>query len=293
MMADLTSLQPGPLRDLPYRVAWRARGVQAGAHRGRIAGPGGLFRDLTTLLEAPDPRRLDLRASARDPFEQLYVRRFEQTTAITIYALVDVSASMGFVGSMRKMETAAAICAALAFSAGRIGDSFGLIGCDSDIVPELHFPAMRSRGRAAMVASALLAFRPRRRGAGGVVQAAARIAGRRKLVLLISDFQIEAGELDAVFEAVSPHDTLPIQLIDSGELASLPRWGLLPIEDLETGRRRLVMLRPSLKAAWERARAEHDARLASLAARYAHPPFRIVDRIDWDRLGAHLMEVRR
>ncbi|ABD87469.1 DUF58 domain-containing protein [Rhodopseudomonas palustris] len=290
MMADPASLRSGSSRDLPYRVAWRARGVHAGAHRGRSSGAGGLFRDLATLLEAPDPRRLDLRASVRDPFEQLYVRRFEKSTAITLYALVDVSASMGFVGNMRKLEVAAAICAALALSARRIGDSFGVIGCDREIVPELHFPATRSRAGAA--AAALSAFRPKRRGAGGLIDAAARIAGRRKLVLLISDFQIEADELSAVFEACAAHDTVPVQLIDSAELVSLPRWGLLPLADLETGQRRLVLLRPSLKAAWERARAEHDARLEALAARYARAPLRIVDRLDWERLAAHLMEAR-
>lgn len=289
-MADLASLQSGPLRDLPYRVAWRARGVHAGAHRGTSSGAGGLFRDLATLLEAPDPRRLDLRASLRDPFEQLYVRRFERSTAITIYALVDVSASMAFAGNMRKLEVAAAICAALSFSARRIGDRFGVIGCDREIVPELHLPA--ARARAGAVVAALRTFRPTRRGAGGLVDAAAQIAGRRKLVLLISDFQIAADELAAVFEALAAHDTVPIQLIDSAEAASLPRFGLLPLADLETGQRRLVVLRPSLHAAWQRERAEHEALLAALAARYARPPFRIVDRLDWDRLAAHLMEAR-
>jgi hypothetical protein len=97
--------------------------VRAGAHRGRLSGAGGLFRDLVSLLEHPDPRRIDLRASARDPFEQLYVRRFEQKTAITVFALVDVSASMGFAGNMRKLEVAAAICAGSS-SARRTGDKF-------------------------------------------------------------------------------------------------------------------------------------------------------------------------
>ncbi|HEY9215796.1 MAG TPA: DUF58 domain-containing protein, partial [Ancylobacter sp.] len=131
-MAHLSAGQDEGPRDLPYRVSWRARTVHAGAHRGRPLGAGGLFRDVATLLEWPDPRRLDLRASVRDPFEQLYVRRFEQKTAITVYALIDVSASMSFRGNMHKLEVAAAICAALAASARRIGDRFGLIGCDRE-----------------------------------------------------------------------------------------------------------------------------------------------------------------
>lgn len=244
------------------------------------------------MLEWPDPRRLDLRASVRDPFEQLYVRRFEQKTAITVYALIDVSASMSFRGNMHKLEVAAAICAALAASARRIGDRFGLIGCDREIVPELNFPATRSRAGEARMAAALRSFQPRRPGAMGLVPAARRIAGRRKLVLLMSDFHMPEDQLGAVFSALAAHDTVPIQLVDSAEVASLPRWGLLPLADLETGRRQLVLLRPSLKAAWDRARADQDARLSALAAQYARRPLRIVDRLDWQRLGAHLTDVR-
>ena len=291
-MAHHATPQPDGPRDLPYRVAWRARNVQPGAHRGRLLGAGGLFRDMATLLEWPDPRRLDLRASVRDPFEQLYVRRFEQKTAITVYALVDVSASMGFRGHMDKLDVAAAICSAMASSARRIGDRFGIIGCDREIVPELHFPATRSRAAETRMAAALRAFQPRRRGAGGLVAAARRIAGRRRLVLLISDFLMPQDELTAVFAALAAHDTVPIQLVDSAEVASLPRWGLLPLADMETGRRQLVWLRPSLKAAWQQGRADHDATLAALAAPYARRPFRIVDRLDWQRLGAHLTEAR-
>ncbi len=291
-MANLSARQLGGPRDLPYRVSWRARNVHAGAHRGHRLGSGGLFRDVATLLEWPDLRRLDLRASVRDPFEQLYVRRFEQKTAITVYGLIDVSASMGFCGNMRKLEVAAAICAALASSAWRIGDRFGLIGGDCQVVPELYFPATRSRAGEARMAAALLSFQPRRRGAMGLVEAARRIAGRRKLVLLMSDFHMAQDELRAVFAALAAHDTVPIQLIDSAEVASLPRWGLLPLADMETGRRQLVLLRPSLKAAWERARADHDDRLVALAAQYARRPLKIVDRLDWERLGAHLTEAR-
>lgn len=291
-MAFSTAPQTAVPRNLPYRVSWRARSVYAGAHHGRLLGAGGLFRDVATLLESPDPRRLDLRTSVHDLFEQLYVRRFEQKTAITVYALVDVSASMGFHGKMRKLDVAAAICAALASSARQIGDRSGLIGCDRSIVPELDFPPMRSLAGEARMVTALRVFEPRRCGAMGLVDAAQHIAGKRKLVLVISDFHMSTEELKLVFAALAAHDTVPIQLVDTAEMAALPNWGLLPLTDMETGRRRLVLLRPSLKAAWDLARAEHDAQLAALAGKYTHRPLRIVDRLDWGRLGAHLTEAR-
>ncbi len=78
--------------------------MRAGAHRGTLAGSGGLFRDFVSLLDYPDPRRIDLRVSVRDPFEAIHVRRFEQNSAISVYVLVDVSASMGFGGGNGKMR---------------------------------------------------------------------------------------------------------------------------------------------------------------------------------------------
>jgi uncharacterized protein (DUF58 family) len=281
--------RPAPPVDLPYRIPWRTRDVRAGAHRGTLAGSGGLFRDFVSLLDYPDPRRIDLRASVRDPFEAIHVRRFEQNSAISIYLLVDVSASMGFGGSNGKIGLAADIAAALATSARRVGDSFGLIGCDSTMRPELTFMATRSRAGEREMVERLRAFKPARRGALGLAEAAALIAGRRKLVIVISDFLMPDEHITAVFQALSSHDVVPVMVTLSSELRRLPRWGLVSLTDLETGKRRLVVLRPALSEAW---RARDEARRAAfraIANRYGRKPFEIVDRIDWDRLGAYLM----
>ncbi|WP_244505508.1 hypothetical protein [Methyloceanibacter stevinii] len=42
--------------------------------------------------------------SLRDPFGNLYAKRFSQRSAITVYALVDLSASMGFLGQARIID---------------------------------------------------------------------------------------------------------------------------------------------------------------------------------------------
>jgi uncharacterized protein (DUF58 family) len=263
--------------------------VRAGAHRGTLAGSGGLFRDFVSLLDYPDPRRIDLRASVRDPFEAIHVRRFEQSSAISIYVLVDVSASMGFGAGGGKIALAADIAAALAASTRRIGDAFGLIGCDGAVRPELTFLATRSRAGDRDMIAALRAFKPTRCGTLGLAEAASLISGRRKLVVLVSDFLMPDEHITAVFKALSRHDVVPIMITLSSELRRLPRWGLVSLSDLETGKRRLVVMRPALREAW---RARDEARRAAfraIANRYGRKPFEIVDRIEWDRLGAHLM----
>jgi uncharacterized protein (DUF58 family) len=281
--------EPSSPSDVPYRLPWRSVGLRAGAHRGKLEGAGGYFQDFAPLLQRPDPRRIDLRVSARDPFEGLYVRRFEQKTAVSVYALVDVSASMGFRGAADKMRLAADLCAVIAASARRAGDAFGLMGCSDRIEPDLHFPAMRGRGGEAEMLRRLRGYEPSGRGTQGFLQAASLIAGRRKLVLLISDFYMERAQTEAIFLALSGHDIVPIVLCDSLEIEQLPRWGLLSLTDLEIGRRRLVVMRPSLREAWLRRSERRRAELKSIAARYGREPFEIHDRIDWDHLAGFLM----
>lgn len=278
-----------PQVDVPYRLDWRVAGVRIGAHRGKVEGAGGLFRDHDLLVRSQDPRRIDLRMSLRDPFENLYVKRFEQKTSVTVYALVDLSASMGFAGSVDKMGVVADLCGALAASARRIGDSFGLIGCDEDIVPEFFLPATRSRGTEADMVMNLRAFEPIGHGAEGLLEGASYLAGRRKLVFLISDFYLPGDLIETVFESLSEHDVIPIVLRDPRETRDLPRYGLVSLADLETGRRRLFAMRPSLRATLMREEAEAAKTLRALAMRYGRPPFTVLGAIDWDRFGAYLM----
>jgi uncharacterized protein (DUF58 family) len=283
----MSSGSPPP--DVPYRLPWRSLGVRAGAHHGKLEGAGGYFRDFAPLMQRPDPRRIDLRVSARDPFEGLFVRRFEQRTAVTVYALVDVSASMGFRGHADKMRLAADLCTALAASARRAGDAFGLIGCSEEIVPDLYLPSTRTRGGEAEMLRRLRTFVPQGRGADGLIEAAELIAGRRKLVFVISDFHMAGVAIERIFAALARHDVVPIVLTDTLEVEELPRWGLLSLTDLELGRRRLVVMRPSLREAWQRRSEARRAELAAIAARYGREPFEVRDRIDWDGLSAHLM----
>ncbi|HRN85043.1 MAG TPA: hypothetical protein PK857_09500 [Hyphomicrobium sp.] len=274
--------------DLPYRIVWRSRALRQGLHRSSQWGAGGMFRDLVSLTEYPDPRRIDLRQSLRDPFEALHVRRFEEMSQIGVTMLLDVSGSMGFEGRARKMAIAAELAEVFATAVRRAGDTFALYAADEAIRDELGSPPTRSRAGEAEMVSALRAFVPQARGASGLVEAARKVGQKRNLVIVVSDFLLPEAELEALFEALAAHDVLPIRLVDSRESRDLPSWGLMEISDLETGRRRLVAMRPSLKAEWQRRIEARRSFFNSLAARYGRQPFEITDRIRWDRLGAHL-----
>lgn len=277
-----------PPVDLPYRIVWRSRTLRQGLHRSAQWGSGGLFRDLVSLLEYPDPRRIDLRQSLRDPYEALHVRRFEEKSQIGVTMLIDVSGSMAFEGRAKKMELAAELAEVFATAVRRAGDTFALYAADDEVRDNLGSPPTRSRAGERDMVAALRAFVPSRRGASALVEAARKVGQKRNLVIVVSDFLLPASELEELFETLSGHDVLPIRLVDSRENADLPSWGLMELSDLETGRRRLVAMRPSLKAEWQRRIEARRSFFRSLAARYGREPFEVTDSILWDRLGAHL-----
>ncbi|MGX5776404.1 DUF58 domain-containing protein [Methylorubrum zatmanii] len=280
---------PEDAADIVYLPRWRPGGHRVGAHRGRDAGGLGTFRDQVGFLRLPDARRIDLRASLRDPFEGVVVRRFETRSPVETYALVDLSASMRFRGRADRFGLATSFCAALARSATRIGDGFGLMACDGSLRDELTLPATRHRA-AAQAAAARLGTAPcEGRGAEGLLEAARRLAGRPKLIFLVSDFRWPQDLIERVLSALALHDVTPVLLADSAEDEGLPAWGLVELDDLEGAGRRLVFLRPSLRRRWIAREAERVERLRRICAPFARPPFRLADRFDAEALSRHLM----
>jgi len=275
--------------DIVYRPRGRRPGHAPGAHRGRETGGAATFRDQVPFLRLPDARRIDVRATLRDPFEATYVRRYETRTAIEVWALVDLSASMRFRGEGDRPALVRALCTGLAASATRIGDAFGLIGCDATPREDCHLPASRRRAAADEVGARLDRAVPGGAGAQGLIEAGRRLAGRPKLVFVISDFRWPEGLAERVFSALAAHDVVPVMLADSAEDDALPAWGLLELDDLEGAGRRVVFMRPSLRRRWlERERERREA-LRRLATRFGRPPFRLADRFDAEALSRHLL----
>ncbi|WP_292530929.1 DUF58 domain-containing protein [Methylocystis sp.] len=255
--------------DILYRPRGRFAANHVGAHVSSEVGGIGVFRDQAPFMRYPDARRIDIRATLRDPFGATYVRRFEQRASIDVYALVDLSGSMGFVGAANRFRVAVDLCAALAYSVTRVGDRFGVFSYEGALIDRSTIPATRSRRAALAAVERLGAETPRGSSAKGVLDAAAALGATRKLVFLISDFRWPEPLLEQAFDALSPHDVAPLVLIDSLESAP-PKWGVLALRDSESGGRRLLVMRPALQRRWieaEQARRRNLARLSSLRSR--------------------------
>jgi len=67
-----------PLDLFNYHIHWKSTGHHPGQHKSGQRGMGIEFTGHSNLLDYPDPRRIDIRQTIRDPLEQVHVRIFNQ-----------------------------------------------------------------------------------------------------------------------------------------------------------------------------------------------------------------------
>ncbi len=273
-----------------YRVPWRTKGAHPGHHAGATAGEGFEFQGHVPLIAQPDPRHLDVRATLTQPFGQLMVKSFRQSSAIPVYLLADLSASMGFRGARRKIDLLTDFAAAVAFSAYRTGDPFGLFVCDDHIRRDLNIPLRWHKGLAAEMLTRLREAQAVGPNARGLKEAAPELGRQKALVFVASDFHFRDDELESLMDSLSHHDVVPVVLWDSAEYEKLPSWGWAELADAESGQARRMFMRPSLRAAigdrYDRRRAE----LRHFFVSRGREPFFLVDRFDPDALTRYFYQ---
>lgn len=262
-----------------YRAPWQAPSSHPGSHGSRQRGDGSDMRSLLPLHAGGDPRRIDLRASARDPHGQLLVRVYRQKSSIPVHAFADVSASMGFTGRCRKYDVLVEFISALARSAARAGDRFAMSVVDTKMLELLSLPPMRGPGAAELVVRRLHDHRPTGCGAGGLLEAAERMSASRAMVFVVSDFHFPVPFLRELLSRLGRHAVVPVVIVDSAE-PRIPRPGITTLLDPETGAARTLLLRrrfaQGLRLNYLRARHSLERCLADFELR----PLYLVDGYD-------------
>jgi uncharacterized protein (DUF58 family) len=273
-----------------YQVRWRSSSARPGHHRSQQTGGGFEFAGHVPFVTEPDPRNLDVHATLHDPFGQLMVRRFRQRSAIPVFVLADLSASMGFIGRARKLGVLIEFTAAVAYSAYRSGDPFGFFAGDEAICQDLCLPLRWYRGPPLEFLERLEHFRPTGRTAEGLGAVVAELGRARALVFLVSDFHAPESWWEGLFDALRGHDVVPVVLWDTAEYRDLPEWGVLSLRDPETGRARRLVLRPSLKRRWRERFEAKRAWLVELGIRHGRAPFFLENGFDADALTRYFLE---
>jgi uncharacterized protein (DUF58 family) len=281
--------EAGAIPEVQYRLRWRDGSPRPGAHHNRRRGSGGHFRELTDLLQHPDPRRIDLRASARDPFNKVYVRLTDHRSAASVFLVADTSASMSFAPCGASLRgSVIALARTLAVSATQIGDAFGWLALTGR--GSVFRPATRSKNVALHTLDELA-----RLPASGPLDIAGAhtlaqdLPRRRALVLIASDFLWPETYLRAVLDALRRHECIPIILTQRATFEWLPRWGLCLLRDLESGRSRLMLLRPGLKQRLLEEHAERQRRLSAILLEHGLAPCYMEDGFHADSLNRHFL----
>jgi uncharacterized protein (DUF58 family) len=275
------------MREVHYRLRHRPIHGRPGAHRSRALGPGLDVHALAPLAAYPDARRLDLVASAHDPFGNWLVRVPRQRAGVTLVVLADLSASMSFGSAMRKQDALADLVDALGYSAWRAGDAFALSGFGAGGRDDGNVPRSRGRGAGAAAAPRLRSGVLAGRGPPGLREAALSLPGRDLLVFLASDFHFALGETAAALAALARHEVVPVVIWARDEFDGWPQQGIGEIEDLETGVRRTLLFRAGLaRRVAERGRARRRE-LRDLFVRHGCRPFFLDGGFDPDALNAY------
>jgi uncharacterized protein (DUF58 family) len=238
------------------------RDRMAGQYHSVFKGAGIAFSEVRQYIPGDDIRLIDWNVSARmnAPYVKLYVEERE----MTVLLLVDMSASgrFGSVGQ-EKRDLAAELAAVLAFSAIRNNDRVGLIIFTDQV--ERFVPPKKGKKHVLRVISEILSFEPRspRTDLGKSLDFLGRIARRRAVAFLVSDFLAPAGQYERSLRiAARRHDLVPVAVTDPLE-EQLPPVGLLDVQDPESGE--VVVFDtsgPEAKLFVEGSRAAREAREA-------------------------------
>src|SRR5690348_17284475 len=293
---------------LEWRVLRRLDGRLAGGYRTAHRGTGTDLVGLREYTEGDDARHIDWNVTARLNEPQLRV--FNEDRELTVWLVLDRSASMTVGAPGRgKQDVLSELAVVLARMFSRGGNRVGALLYDNGAVRTV--PPGTGRRHVLYVAGEL--SRPsqgvagqangngRRRHSRGngarhrgttdlaaMLDTVAKLARRRSLIVVISDFIGDGDWERSLLRLVPRHEVVALRVIDTAD-DELPDAGLIVIEDAETGEQLVIDSGDPLLRARVRAGAEErDARLATGMRRAAVPLHRIDTSAD---LATALIEV--
>ncbi len=284
---------PEHIKEFSYHIAWRSRSRRPGRHKSNQRGMGMEFRGHTTLLSYPDPRRIDIRQTIRDPMEQVHVRIFNQKSVTPVFVLCDMSGSMQYAASkqdgstQKKIEIAADIAQSVAQSATRNRDLVGFIGFD-DVVREDWLCTLSARPHTTIeMAENLRNYEALEVGSRGIVETVRLLPRERSLIFMVSDFHMPISDLEESLVLMQRHHIVPVVLWDSSEYIDLPEFGITNVTDPETGAKRTLFLRKTYRNRILQSFTDRRKAIESLFLRYDMHPFFVENSFDADQLSEY------
>ncbi|MET8162082.1 DUF58 domain-containing protein [Sphaerisporangium sp. NPDC005289] len=261
---------------LEWKVVRRLDGRLQGAHRTAHRGAGVDLAGLRAYHAGDDARHIDWNVTAR--LDEPHLRLFTEDRELTVWLVLDRSASMAAGRPGRgKHDVLAELALVLARLFGRGGNRVGALMFDTGTLRVV--PPGTTRRHALRIGAELERTSEARGGAttdlAGMLDAAGRLARRRALIVLLSDFIGDGDWERSLQRLVRRHEVVALRIVDAADDA-LPEAGLIVVEDAETGEQLVVdSADPLLRARFRAAVDARDARLTAGMRRAGVPVHRI------------------
>ena len=225
------------IRKIEIRTRHLTQQVFSGQYHSAFKGRGMAFSEVREYTYGDDVRSIDWNVTAR--FNHPYIKVFEEERELTVMLLIDVSSSSLFgTRKMNKRDLIVELAAVLSFSAITNNDKVGVIFFNDHI--QKFIPPKKGKTHILRIISELINISPQQSQTNTTLalQYLTNVIKKKCTAFLISDF------LDTNFETAlritgKKHDLSAIQICDKGE-EHLPPVGLMQIQDIETGKIRLV-----------------------------------------------------
>jgi uncharacterized protein (DUF58 family) len=273
---------------LEWRVIRRLDGRLAGGYRTAHRGTGTDLAGLREYLPGDDARHIDWNATARLREPQL--RLFTEDRELTVWLVLDRSASMSVGPPGRgKHDVLTELAVVLARMFSRGGNRVGALLYDTTV---RIVPLGTGRTHVLRIGAELARTADRRHSRttnlAAMLDAVAKLAKRRALIVVVSDF-IGDGDWERSLLRLAPrHEVVALRVVDAAD-DELPDAGLVVVEDAETGEQLVIdSSDPLLRARIAAQVGERDASLAAGMRRAGVPLHRIGTDAD---LAAALVDV--
>lgn len=220
------------IRRIEIRTKKLVNDLFSGEYHSTFKGQGMEFEEVRQYEPGDDVRLIDWNVTARTGYP--HIKKFKEERELSVVLLVDASSSGRFGTRGRfKSDTAAELCALLAFSAIKNNDKVGLIIFTDKI--EKFVPPKKGRGHVLRLIREILYFKPEgtRTDIGGALEYFTKVIKRKSVVFLVSDFLSE-NFFRPLRIANNKHDIIAVKITDPREIR-FENVGLIELEDAETG----------------------------------------------------------
>ena len=218
------------VRNVEIRTKGLVNDLFGGKYQSIFKGQGMTFSEVREYSAGDDIRMIDWNVTARNngPF----IKILEEERELTVYLLVDISASGDF-GSINRLKSdiISEVAAILSFSAIKNKDKVGLILFTEEV--EKFIPPEKSRSHALRVIREIIFHKPRslKTDISKALNFLMQVSKRRSIVFVISDF-IDKDFWKPLKIINKKHDLIGIKISDPAEL-NFPNIGLFKIFDEE------------------------------------------------------------